>query len=233
VTLILNGTDNSATTPAVTGTDTDTGVYYPAANQVAIATSGTQAMLANASQGVQFANAIGVGATTPTTSGAGITFPATQSASSDANTLDDYEEGTWTPGWSVSGGTIVSKNLDSGFVPGGTYTKIGNTVYIRGYISYGSQTGSPSGALAISGLPFTPGAGYGQSQTFAGGVTVLSMGLWLSGAPQFAQVVPGSTTTNSLGYKNAGGTGGSATTFADMNTSSNHSQFVFQGQYTV
>jgi hypothetical protein len=30
-------------------------------------------------------------------SGSGISFPATQSASSDANTLDDYEEGTWTP----------------------------------------------------------------------------------------------------------------------------------------
>jgi len=231
MTLILNGTDNSATTPAVTGTDTDTGVYYPAANQVAIATGGTQAMLANASQGVQFANAIGVGATTPTTSGAGITFPATQSASSNANTLDDYEEGTWTPAWSVSGGTIATRNLDAGFIPGGTYTKIGNTVYIRGYISYGSHTGSPSGALSISGLPFTPGNGYGQSQTFAGGITVLAVGLWLSGAPEFAQVVPGTTTTNPIGFRST--TGGTATTFADMNTSSNFSQFVFQGQYTV
>ncbi len=26
-----------------------------------------------------------------------ITFPATQNPSADANTLDDYEEGTWTP----------------------------------------------------------------------------------------------------------------------------------------
>jgi hypothetical protein len=40
---------------------------------------------------------MGVGAATPAASGAGITFPAAQSASSDANTLDDYEEGTWTP----------------------------------------------------------------------------------------------------------------------------------------
>ena len=35
------------------------------------------------------------GATSVT--GTGISFPATQSASSDANTLDDYEEGAWTP----------------------------------------------------------------------------------------------------------------------------------------
>ena len=57
MTLILNGTDNSATTPAVTGTDTDTGIYYPAANQVAIATAGTQAMLVDSSQNVTFAQA--------------------------------------------------------------------------------------------------------------------------------------------------------------------------------
>jgi hypothetical protein len=40
---------------------------------------------------------IGVGGATPSTGGKGITFPATQSASADANTLDDYEAGTWTP----------------------------------------------------------------------------------------------------------------------------------------
>jgi hypothetical protein len=59
MTLILNGTDNSATTPAVTGTDTDTGIYYPTSNQVAIATNGTQAMLVDASQNV------GIGTASP------------------------------------------------------------------------------------------------------------------------------------------------------------------------
>jgi hypothetical protein len=172
---------------------------------------------------------LGLGNTSPT-DGTGITFPATQSASSDANTLDDYEEGTWTPAWSVSGGTISA--LGGGtYTPAGTYTKIGNTVYIRGYISYASETGSPSGALAISGLPFTPGTGFGQSQTFAGGITVLSAGLWLSNPPTYAQVIPGSTTTNSIGYRTS--TGGSSTTYADMNRATNYSQFVFQGQYTV
>lgn len=162
--------------------------------------------------------------------GTGITFPASQSASSNAKTLDDYEEGTWTPSWSVGGGTI-SALTTSTYTPAGTYTKIGNTVYIRGYISYGSSTGSPSGALAISGLPFTPGTGFGQSQTFAGGITVLSCGLWISNPPQFAQVIPGSTTTNSISYRTA--TGSSASTYADMDKNTNYSQFVFQGQYTV
>ena len=50
---------------------------------------------------------IGVGNATPSASGAGITFPATQSASTDANTLDDYEEGTWTPTIAASSGSIT------------------------------------------------------------------------------------------------------------------------------
>jgi len=64
---------------------------------------------------------IGVGGATPSTSGSGITFPATQSASSNANTLDDYEEGTYTPvvdQFTVGGSTTLT----------GSYTKIGNLV---------------------------------------------------------------------------------------------------------
>jgi hypothetical protein len=148
MTLILNGTDNSATTPAVTGTDTDTGVYYPAANQVALATNGTQAMLANASQGVQFANAIGVGATTPTTSGAGITFPATQSASSNANTLDDYEEGTFSATW-FSGQNGSGTNL--GTSTGSVYTRIGRVVVVN-FNRAGVGVGTCS---SFTGLPFS------------------------------------------------------------------------------
>jgi hypothetical protein len=41
---IINGTDNSAATPALVGTDTDTGVFFPAANTMAFSTSGTEQM---------------------------------------------------------------------------------------------------------------------------------------------------------------------------------------------
>jgi hypothetical protein len=86
---------------------------------------------------------IGVGGTTPTSSGAGITFPATLSASSNANTLDDYEEGTWTP--SLGGTTTYT-------VQSGNYTKIGRLVNIRCNIEVNLiGTGS---AFEISGLPF-------------------------------------------------------------------------------
>ena len=112
--------------------------------------------------------------TTPATSGTGITFPATQSASTDANTLDDYEEGTWTPTWSVSGGTISAVNNE------GYYTKIGRQVFVGGYIGYGgSVTGSPSGTLSIAGLPFTSNAtGYGQSGGRQAGRGPAGFGFW-------------------------------------------------------
>ena len=225
MTLILNGTDNSATTPAVTGTDTDTGVYYPAANQVALATNGTLAMLVDASgnilvnsttlpaalatnfknifvkgsnngvvtassndqlcsvsmysganstdvpsmlfqNGLRFGlttdlgtggyaekmrvntNGIGVGGAVPS-SGIGITFPASQSASSDANTLDDYEEGTWTPAITSENGSITAYTSE------GTYTKIGNIVTVTGYTSL-TTVGTAGGRLFIGGFPFTP-----------------------------------------------------------------------------
>ena len=92
---------------------------------------------------------IGVGGATPSTSGSGITFPATQSASTDVNTLDDYEEGTWTP--SIAGTT--SAGTASYTVRQGNYNKIGNVVYFSLYIDYGSGTGT--GNTKITGLPFS------------------------------------------------------------------------------
>ena len=90
------------------------------------------------------ATTIGVGGATPSTSGAGITFPATQSASSDANTLDDYEEGTWTP--NIGGNTTY--NTQSG-----KYIKIGRMVFVEGRLHINAVgTGSTS---LVSGLPFT------------------------------------------------------------------------------
>jgi hypothetical protein len=57
---VINGTDNTAATPALTGTDTDTGVFFPAANTMAFSTGGTEQMR------VDSAGNLGVGTTTPT-----------------------------------------------------------------------------------------------------------------------------------------------------------------------
>jgi hypothetical protein len=87
------------------------------------------------------------GSTTAT--GTGIAFPATQSASSDANTLDDYEEGTWTPNQG-SGLTVVGA-----FSSSGRYTKIGRLVYISGRLSGATSIASTSGTQFCTNLPFT------------------------------------------------------------------------------
>jgi hypothetical protein len=94
----------------------------------------------------QFAASISVGNATPSASGVGITFPATQSASSNANTLDDYEEGTWTP-TDGSGASLSFTSVTA------TYTKVGRLVTITCQLTY-PVTSSTSDAR-ISGLPFT------------------------------------------------------------------------------
>jgi len=91
---------------------------------------------------------IGLGTAVPS-SGTGITFPATQSASSDANCLDDYEEGTFeaTLTCSTSGTiTIATENLCS-------YTKIGRMVHVCGQLQV-SAVSSPVGFINLNGLPF-------------------------------------------------------------------------------
>jgi hypothetical protein len=107
------------------------------------ATTATLATLTTPS----FASTIGVGGATASASGAGISFPATQSASSDANTLDDYEEGSWTPVASAASGSLTAYSSN------GTYTKIGRIVTLFGSITT-TTVGTASGTLNFTGVPF-------------------------------------------------------------------------------
>jgi hypothetical protein len=75
------------------------------------------------------------------------TFPATESASSDANTLDDYEEGTFTPVLQRDS-TAMTVGLAQGF-----YTKIGRQVFIQLQVQDITDAGSTE-ALKFTGLPF-------------------------------------------------------------------------------
>lgn len=92
---------------------------------------------------------LGVGGATPANTGAGITFPATQSASTDANTLDDYEEGTWTP----SQGANLT--VSGSFISSGAYTKIGRMVYVSGYLAGSTNISWSAGGTIAGNLPFT------------------------------------------------------------------------------
>jgi hypothetical protein len=102
----------------------------------------------NSSGNLQTIGTISVGNATPSTSGAGITFPATQSASTDANTLDDYEEGTFTP--TIVGSTSAGTGTYSTQV--GTHTRVGRAVSFRLLISWSAHTGT--GSMLAGGLPF-------------------------------------------------------------------------------
>jgi hypothetical protein len=81
------------------------------------------------------------------TSGTGIKFPVAQNASSDPNTLDDYEEGTWTPSLLNSGTATYGTRA-------GRYTKIGRLVTLFYHIDV-SVVGTASGVVSITGFPFT------------------------------------------------------------------------------
>jgi hypothetical protein len=107
-----------------------------------------------------FVSTIGVGGATPAASGAGITFPATQSASSDANTLDDYEEGTWSPVLRYSTNISATGVLPSTvtLTNRGRYRKIGSLVYVCVEIVY-ADVGAQFIVDTIEGLPFTAAVG--------------------------------------------------------------------------
>ena len=80
--------------------------------------------------------------------GGGIQFPATQVASAGANTLDDYEEGTYTP--SQGGGLTVVGTFSSS----GRYTKIGRMVYVSGIVSATTSLAASAQAIITANLPF-------------------------------------------------------------------------------
>jgi len=70
-----------------------------------------------------------------------------------ANTLDDYEEGTWTPVLTSSGNAYGSVSHSSQI---GYYTKVGRQVTAYFSIASTSVTvGSPTGNVIINGVPFT------------------------------------------------------------------------------
>ena len=100
-----------------------------------------------------------------------IKFPATQNPSSDVNTLDDYEEGTWAP-TDGSGASLVFTGVVA------RYIKIGQLVCCWGRIVY-PATANAAGTQ-INGLPFTvEGSGpayYGGQIFYANpGIAVFSI----------------------------------------------------------
>lgn len=104
-------------------------------------------------------DAIGLGAgssptfTALTLSNGQIVFPATQVPSANANTMDDYEEGTWTPvlTFATPGDLSVAYSTRTA-----SYTKIGRLIHISMQIVTSVFTHTTAaGTVLITGLPFT------------------------------------------------------------------------------
>jgi len=111
--------------------------------------------------------------------GTGIAFPATQSVSSDANTLDDYEKGTFTP--TLNNFTIVSQTSNNG-----AYTKIGRQVFLN-IIVQATSISATAGVSNVTNLPFAPSLSNYSLVTIGNANTIAA--------------------TNSGGMVNSGGTG--------------------------
>jgi hypothetical protein len=110
----------------------------------------------NAQSATISANGLGVGSAVAT-SGSGVAFPATQNPSSDVNTLDDYEEGTFTPVITSSTGSVTSQ------VGYGKYTKIGNQVTVTVTVTL-TNVGTAANIMSMTSFPFTfVGSGAGRA----------------------------------------------------------------------
>jgi len=164
----------STAAPSISPTgDSNTGIFFPSADTVAIAEGGVEALRVNSSGGVQIAN----GNLVFSTAGTGIDFSATANSSGTMSSelLSDYEEGTWTPAISgsssgtVSTGTII-----------GTYTRIGRSVTAR--FTFVNPTATTiGGTWRVTGLPF---AIRQSSNEYIGGFvhynrTINTAGNWL------------------------------------------------------
>jgi hypothetical protein len=86
-----------------------------------------------------------------------IAFPATVNLSAGANTLDDYEEGTWSPVVTASTPGATPPTFTS---VAGTYTKIGRTVTVLCAFTT-NVLGTGSVSTLIAGLPFAASSAAG------------------------------------------------------------------------
>jgi hypothetical protein len=144
----------------------------------------------------------------------GVAFPSTQVAVADVNTLDDYEEGTWTP--TLSGATTTTYTTQSG-----SYVKIGKVVKIWCNLTI-NAVGNGS-ITTIAGLPFTASAQIGNACPVSDCSNLASNVVWLTGfvTPSASTVQFKTATISTNGFTSSAAIFGSAANIS------------FSGTYTV
>ena len=133
--------------------DLDTGIYRPGANQLAISTGGTARLFVDSSGNIK------IGGTLPSSQNISLNADGSTEFSGSvsiggtaaANTIDEYEEGTFSPDLKVgtSNAGLTGNNAR------GSYTRIGNIAHIQiTLIIDSTDVTGLTGGLSITGLPF-------------------------------------------------------------------------------
>tara|TARA_R110000772_G_scaffold69073_2_gene152824 strand:- start:400 stop:987 length:588 start_codon:yes stop_codon:yes gene_type:complete len=142
------------------------------------------------------------------TASKGVAFPATQVASANANTLDDYEEGTWTP--IDSSGASLSFSSATGH-----YTKVGRLVTLTAVVTY--PTTASTSSAQIGGFPFANAIVAGGSALPTGGFLIGSdCGLNLN-----FRIGAGAATSTLIS------SGGTFTAVTNVNLTAKQVQFIY------
>ena len=136
-----------------------------------------------------------------------------------ANSLSDYEEGTWTPAYSNAGGTDFSSI--SYHVQTARYVKVGRQVHTWFLIATNALTkGSASGSIVITGLPYTV-----ENVDYQSGVIGYSQ-TWVSNHPISCLGTP--NTTQLFLYHSNGSTSHVNTSVSNMSDhSGNNRHYVY------
>ena len=115
---------------------------------------------------------IGAGDIVFGTAGKGICLGVT--SNTDANTLDDYEEGTFTPSMTIETGSVTLSTAT------GYYLKIGSLVWVYCHMVVSAHSGGHAdNAWLWSGLPFTNSTNMDNIpiRVYASGLTATTNGL--------------------------------------------------------
>ena len=147
--LSINGTANSLLNFSHGGTLT--GFIYGANDEFRFESNDTKPLIFRTAGGTALTIDTNAKLILPTGS-PGIQFGSSDTGTNiTSQTLDDYEEGTWSP---TFGASTSAPTCTYSPTPVGNYTKIGRLVHVSCKIDATGRSGG-SGAWLIAGLPFT------------------------------------------------------------------------------
>lgn len=152
----IRGTDGNVALPAFSGNDLDTGVYFPSAGNVAIATNGVNAVTINETQNATFANA--VSATSVNAGSATLTTPLSIASGGTGSNTATFSGANITSlnASAIASGTVPTARLGSGTA--------NSTTYLRG-----DQTwATPAGGLQIDTNTSSGATNYAVGVTMVG-----------------------------------------------------------------